>query len=602
MESSDSNPREITSHQGTRDSHLQHGESHAIANQQLPALQPIYRSDNFHPTNSQLSRPSSQFLERSSYSSNMPFVAGAATPGSITPISTPDVRSSRYSGRSIPLEDYHGSMHYPMQSYYNDSPYRQSAHKFDPTVSDASINPYDIEDDGDDGFMPNPKRKSALPLHAFRSKGTAASTVGSEHTAVAGGPSGGVSGKQVDNKTMSGSYGPVDGASGGEKAGWLANERRKKKRRKIVIMVGMFLVVLLVIVAGVIGGVLGSHNARGSESGGSTNNADSDTAANGDLDLNSAEIKKLMNNPNLHKVFPGMDYTPWGVQYPLCLTYPPSQNNVTRDVAVLSQLTNTIRLYGTDCNQTEMVQHAIDKLQLKNMKIWLGVWVDTNTTTTERQIANMYKILANTKDKSIFKGAIIGNEALYRAGEDKAQSKQELITLLTETRSNFTSLGYNLPIATSDLGDNWTSDLVAVSDYVMSNIHPFFAGVTADVAAAWTWNFWQTKDYPLTAGTNVKQIISETGWPSGGGTDCGGSDGSCTPGQSGSVASVANMNTFMNTWVCQALTNGTDYFWYDSLHSTSNLHTDIFPGSKHLTSHGKFNSTRLLSNGKINGA
>ena len=209
-----------------------------------------------------------------------------------------------------------------------------------------------------------------------------------------------------------------------------------------------------------------------------------------------------------------------------------------------------------------MVLHSIEQLELTDMKVWMGVWIDTNTTTTDRQIKQMYEILESTKDLSVFKGVIIGNEALYRAGEDKAQSEQELITYLTDARSQFKANGYDLPIATSDLGDNWNAQLVQVVDYVMSNIHPFFAGVTAQEAAGWTWDFWQTHDVTLTASLpNVKQVISETGWPSGGGTDCGGTDGSCAAGQSGAVADVDNMNIFMKDWICQALENGTDYFW-----------------------------------------
>jgi len=52
----------------------------------------------------------------------------------------------------------------------------------------------------------------------------------------------------------------------------------------------------------------------------------------------------------------------------------------------LSQLTNVIRLYGTDCNQTEMVLHAISQLKLTDMKIWAGVWLENNVTTNDRQM------------------------------------------------------------------------------------------------------------------------------------------------------------------------------------------------------------------------
>ena len=99
-----------------------------------------------------------------------------------------------------------------------------------------------------------------------------------------------------------------------------------------------------------------------------------DIEKNGDLGRDSAEIKALMDNPKLHKVFHGMDYTPLNTVYPECLQWPGSQNNITRDLAVMSLLTDKIRLYGTDCNQTEMVLHAIDRLGI-DMKVWIGVWL-----------------------------------------------------------------------------------------------------------------------------------------------------------------------------------------------------------------------------------
>lgn len=288
-------------------------------------------------------------------------------------------------------------------------------------------------------------------------------------------------------------------------------------------------------------------------------------SSSADLTLNSPEIQTLLNNSNLHKVFPGIDYTPQNSQYPDCLTDPPSQAWITQDVAVLSQLTPVIRLYGTDCNQTEMVLEALDVLQLKDsIKLYAGVWLDTNTTTNSRQLAQLYSMLGKYGSDP-FLGVIVGNEVLFR----QDMTETQLIAQITSVRKNLTANGMSsLKVATSDLGSSWTDTLAEAVDVVMSNIHPFFGGVAAPEAAAWTWQYWQTNDVPTTAGlTGKQQIIAETGWPSGGGNDC--TDGSgtsitCASATAGAVAGVAEMNTFMSGWICDALSNGTEYFWFEA--------------------------------------
>ncbi len=543
------------------------------------------------PENYQIPRRPMSRPERASYGSNIPLAAGAATPGSITPVTSPmHLPSSRRSDRSLEMYTYPPAAPLPggYLGNYHDSPYMNAGQRYNATVSDASINPYEIADDGDDGFMPEPKRRSLMgssrrtsrerdsraaskPPSSAGSSIAPASAIGAAGAAGAAEPTVRSWGRRK-NQVPGSNYGPVqqgsvlDGTtnftSQQEKQAWLEEEKRGHKKMGWTVGLIIGLVIVLAIIGGAVGGVLGNKAGSGGSSGDSSNNAAGDTAANGDLGLSSPEIVALLNNKDLHKVFPGVDYTPWGTQYPLCMTYPPSQNNVTRDMAVLSQLTNAVRLYGTDCNQTEMVLHSIDRLELTNMKVWLGVWIDPNQTTTDRQIAQMYKILSEVKDTSIFKGAIIGNEVLYQAGADKVSAEANLIQILTDVKSNFTDLGYNIPVATSDLGDNWTGQLVEVVDMVMSNIHPFFAGVAAEAAAAWTLNFWDTHDLTLTGSASTKkQIISETGWPSGGGTDCGGATGACASGQAGSVAGVDGMNTYLDSWVCQALSNETEYFW-----------------------------------------
>lgn len=472
------------------------------------------------------------------------------SPGSLTP-------RGHQPGNSIPMAEYpQGAYVNSRGSSYLDNPYNRVSTVWDPMVARGDIDPDAIDDDGDDGipsgtdsrYRPNAQRSSPENM----SRAGAAASGG-----VLGTLGGLMSKKNGPNaaRDTSGQYGPVGGplsdpGGGAEKSEWLS--RQTSGRKKLRWLVGI--VIVLIILGGVAGGVVAAVRRSNSKSSAtSSGGAPADKDDGQDLDKDSAEIKKLMGNTNLHKVFPGMDYTPFNAQYPACLTNPPSQNNVTKDVAVLSQLTNTIRLYGTDCNQTEMVLHAIDKLGLTDVKVWLGVWLDKNTTTNDRGINAMYDIL-DKNGADPFAGVIVGNEVLYR----QQLTETNLAEILTNVKSNFTEKNINLPLATSDLGDNWTAGLAATVDVVMSNIHPFFGGVPVDDAAGWTWDFWQGKDVVLTENTSKKNIISEVGWPSGGGTDCSGGAKTCT---AGAVAGVDEMNTFMDNFICQSLKNGTNFFW-----------------------------------------
>lgn len=487
-----------------------------------------------------------------------PSVPAPPSPGQLTP-------RGYLSASNIPMSDYPPQHAYTHgQTSYTDNPYQRFSTAWDPRVARGDIDPDEIDDDGDDTIAPPPARRSMLGLNR-RSQNGVPQAAAIEGTAAGGSVIGAIGslvglknggGNQV--RDASGHYGPVGRPdnidhSGTEKSEWLNKQNSGRKRMRW--LVG--LLVLLVLIGAIVGGVIGGlHNRSSSDSDASSSGGMSKSAAQddgqGDLDKDSPEIKKLLNNDKFHKVFPGMDYTPFNAQYPACLTNPPSQNNITRDMAVLSQLTSTIRLYGTDCNQTDMVLHAINKLALPGIKIWLGVWLDSNSTTNDRGLNAMYDILArNGADP--FAGVIVGNEVLFR--QDLSQAN--LGDMLSKVKTNFTSLKYDLPVAVSDLGDAWTAGLAADVDVVMSNVHPFFAGVTTDLAAGWTWDFWQQHDTILTEGTTKQNVIAEVGWPSAGGTDCGTAT-SCT---TGSVAGIEQMNTFMDNFICQSLENKTNFFW-----------------------------------------
>lgn len=487
--------------------------------------------------------------QEQSSSSLTPLGAAAFPPG----LASPQARStvSRSPAQSIAHEPY------------VDVPYNRYSRNVDPSM--GAVDPNSIEDDGDDGL--DYRRRNMASTNSLSNHSDRITPVAAGGAAAGGvlGTLGGMMGRKQGPGGTPAQYDPVRDPYGGpnnfdlgpEKNAWPSSEGgAKKKSHKKLWTILLVVLIIAIIIGGTAGGIVGSRS-HGSKDPNTPQGASaaSDTANNGDLNKDSDEIKKLMNNPKLHKVFPGMDYTPMYTQYPDCLSYPASQNNVTRDMAVLSQLTNTVRLYGTDCNQTELVLHAIDQLGLKGtVKLWMGVWQDTNKTTNARQIEQAYSIL-DKYGADPFVGVIVGNEVLFR----KDMTIDQLGQVISNFRSNMTSKSISLPIASSDLGDDWTAALASEVDYVMANIHPFFAGVTAETAAEWTWNFWQTHDVTLKTDA-TKHIISETGWPSTGGTDCGGAT-SCTV---GSVAGVTEMNTFMGDWICQALANGTNYFWFEA--------------------------------------
>lgn len=506
------------------------------------------------------SMPPRGMYSQRSYGSGAPLAPGAAAPAGMY--------SSNSSMHSLP----HPPPPPPQGIPYSDSPYnRYSSTNLNLATGMGQINPNELADDDDWGMGPNSpqaKRRSFLPIGNSRDGSRNGSPGSSINAGVAGvGAAAAAGGVFAATRDGSGKYNAVPTIGNGsnssnpdlitEKADWRAKDDLKKRKKRMWIAI---VVIAIILLGAILGGVLGAMLTKsGGKDGNSSAQSASDVAADNkdDLGKNSAEIKKLMNNPGLHKVFPGMDYTPLNAQYPDCMQVPPSQNNITRDMAVMSQLTNAVRLYGTDCNQTQMLIHAIDRLEIKDtMKIWLGVWLDSNDTTTQRQIDQTWKIL-DDHGCDYFKGIIIGNEVLYR----KDLTAQQLLNHVTDFRKNITDHKCKLPVAMADLGDNWTADMATKVDIVMSNVHPFFAGVDVKNAAGWTWNFWQEHDVSLTASNNnIKQVIAEVGWPSGGGKDCGGSP-TCTSSTPGSVAGIDEMNSFMQDWVCPSLKNGTEYFW-----------------------------------------
>src|SRR5579859_2563927 len=201
-------------------------------------------------------------------------------------------------------------------------------------------------------------------------------------------------------------------------AKWLKEEKKGRSKRKWII-IGIVLFILAAVAAGVTVYLVKFRNSGSSGSGSSPTNTGSSNGRNG----YGATSSDLKTDSKLHKIFDGMDYTPLNAQYPACGA---TQTNITADVAILSQLTTKIRLYGTDCEQADMVLKAIQDLKV-DLTVFLGVWVDTNSTTLQRQLSAMYDILKKYP-VNLIDGIAVGNEVLFR----QDLTEPQLITLIQQ--------------------------------------------------------------------------------------------------------------------------------------------------------------------------
>ena len=99
----------------------------------------------------------------------------------------------------------------------------------------------------------------------------------------------------------------------------------------------------------------------------------------------------------------------------------------------------------------------------------------------------------------------------------------------------------------------------------MSNVHPWFANVSVEEAAGWTNTFFQEQNVAVanTLSNKPQMFIAETGWPTKSSDAGNESNGPST-------ASVSGLQTFLDTFVCQANQNGTGYFYFEVCQNNGN--------------------------------
>lgn len=216
-------------------------------------------------------------------------------------------------------------------------------------------------------------------------------------------------------------------------------------------------------------------------------------------------------------------------------------------------------MYGSACNQTQLVLQAIQDTKV-NMTVWLGAYVgDSSTVNAEQQQWVLDALQIYGTDH--VSGVTIGNEYILNS-ENKATAINFLISQMASFRTQLAALNLpkTLPVGTADAGSAFTNanTLAAGSDFIMANVHPWFGGVPVDQAAGWTWEFFEENDVAISEAVSNKPVpyVAETGWPT----------ASMTPENAtlgGAVAGVSELQTFLDTYPCQANANESYYFFFE---------------------------------------
>ncbi|KAK4054985.1 hypothetical protein OIO90_003326 [Microbotryomycetes sp. JL221] len=355
-----------------------------------------------------------------------------------------------------------------------------------------------------------------------------------------------------------------NGLGGAQDKYYAESIQRRSKGNKVKFWIVIVIAVLVIIGVGV---GIGVWRATATSSGSSNDSKDesgSTSTSNGNemqyIQGTAKVVRSVPNDPSqfekddrLHQSFFGMCYTPFHAQEPWCGA---TQANVTEDIQLMSQLTSRIRLYGSACNQSQLVLQAIQDTKV-DMTVWLGAWVNDNSTTNEDQ--QQYVIDAIEKyGTDHIEGITVGNEYLLNAA-DRVTAAQFVLSQVDAMRSKLAALNLpkQIPVGTGDAGSALSLTIAEGVDFMMSNVHPFFGKLLVQDAAPWVATYVADNNEPLVEQSSNKPTLytAEVGWPSGSMTPESGVDG-------GAVAGMTELQTFLDAYVCSANQNQTQYFWF----------------------------------------
>ncbi|MFL1547124.1 glycosyltransferase [Pseudomonas sp. O39] len=244
-----------------------------------------------------------------------------------------------------------------------------------------------------------------------------------------------------------------------------------------------------------------------------------------------ALINRPVTAPNWPEQISGFSYSPFQQgQFPQKDQYP-SDEEMRRDLEIMSKLTDNIRTYSVDGTLGDIPKLAEEF----GLRVTLGIWISPDLERNEREIQRAIE-LANSS-RSVVR-VVVGNEALFR----EEITPQALIVLLDRVRG-----AVKVPVTTSEQWHIWEKNpqLAKHVDLIAAHILPFWEFIPMDKAG----------QYVLDRARDLKKLfpkkpllLSEVGWPSNGRM------------RGGNETSPADQAIYLRTLVNKLNRQGYNYF------------------------------------------
>ena len=212
-----------------------------------------------------------------------------------------------------------------------------------------------------------------------------------------------------------------------------------------------------------------------------------------------ALINRPVSAPNWPDQISGFSYSPFQQgQYPQKDQYP-TDDEMRRDLEILSKLTDNIRTYSVDGTLGDIPKLAEEF----GLRVTIGIWISPDLERNEREIQKAIELANNSR--SVVR-VVVGNEALFR----EEITPEDLIVLLDRVRA-----AVKVPVTMSvqwHICEKYPQ-LAKHVDLIAAHILPYWEFIPVDKAG----------EFVLDRARDLKKLfpkkpllLSEVGWPSNG--------------------------------------------------------------------------------------